>query len=88
MLVSNKIIINLSYKDQLFWLIYVTIDYLDIKTYYSQNWLDILLLDLISIVYKQIKDLNNKNRDLKVKIYYLALKTIFEYIYTIFIIYI
>lgn len=35
-----------------------------------------LLIDPLVIVYKEIKDANNKNKDLKIKIYYIALKTI------------
>lgn len=31
---------------------------------------------LISIIYEQSEDTNNKNKDLKTKIYYIALKTI------------
>lgn len=41
---------------------------------------DILFLDFRFIIYKQLKDLHNKNKDLKAKIYHLALKTILEYI--------
>lgn len=40
-----------------------------------------LFLDFISIVDKQLKDINNKNKDLKAKIYYMALKTMLQRIY-------
>lgn len=40
----------------------------------SKNWLSTLLLDFILIVDKQIRNLNNKNRDLEVKIYLMILK--------------
>lgn len=52
---------------------------LDEKMRWCQNWPGILLLSSISIVYKQREDSNNKNRDLKVKIYHLALKIILKY---------
>lgn len=80
LLIIDKTIINLSYEDQVFWPVYITIKNLDAKTYWSQNWLATLFLGLIPIVYKQTKDLNNKNIDLKAKIYHLVLKTILQYI--------
>lgn len=58
--------------------IYITRDHLDIKLCRSQNWLRTLLLGLIYIVNQQIEDFNNKDRDLKIKIYHLALKTMLE----------
>ena len=67
---------SLSYGDQIFWPVYVIIGNLDAKMRQSQNRPDILLLSSIPIVYKQLKDSNNKDRDLKAKIYHLALKTI------------
>lgn len=48
--------------------------------YQSQNWSDNLLLGFTLIVHKQIEDLNNKNIDLKAKIYHLALGTIFKHL--------
>ena len=44
----------------------------------SHSWLDTLLMGFIPIVYKQVKDFNIKDRDLKAKIYYLALKTMLK----------
>lgn len=43
-----------------------------------------LLLSSISIIYKQLEDANNKKKDLKAKIYYIALKTMLQYIYSSF----
>lgn len=43
-----------------------------------------MLLGSNLIIYKQAKDFNNKNRDLKVKIYDLILKTILKYIKVIY----
>lgn len=60
---------SISYKDQIFCPLYVIIDKLDIKMCQSQNWLDTLLSDSKPIVYKQKKNSNNKNKDLRAKIY-------------------
>ena len=40
-----------------------------------------LFLGFISIVYKQSKEVNNKNKNLKVKIYFMAFKTILQRTY-------
>ena len=40
-----------------------------------------LTLGSFFIIYKCLKDTNNKKKDLKVKIYYLILKTISHYTY-------
>lgn len=40
-----------------------------------------LLLNTFSIFYKRLKDRNNKNKDLKAKIYYMAWKTILKHTY-------
>lgn len=53
----------------------------DSKMQQSQIHLEILLLESISIIHQSLKDKNNKDKDLKAKIYYLALTTIFEYKY-------
>ncbi len=58
-----------------FWLVFVIISNIDIKTCQNQNWLDNLLLISIPIVHKQVEDSNNEDRDLKGKIYHLALET-------------
>ena len=75
---------SLSYGDQILWPVYITIGNLDTKTRQSQKRLRILLLDSILIIYKQSKDANNKNKDLKAKIYYIALKTILQHTYSSF----
>lgn len=71
---------SLSHKDQIFWPVYVIIDNLDAKTHWSQNRPGTLLLGFIMIVHQRVENSNNKTRDLKAKIYYIALKTIIEYI--------
>ena len=69
---------SLSHGDQIFWPVYDTIGNLDAKTCRSQNRLGTLFLGSILIVYEQLRDSNNKGRDLNAKIYYLALKTMLE----------
>lgn len=66
-----------SYRGQTLWPIYITIENLDVKTWQSQKWLKSLLFGSIFIFYKQLKNQNNKNKDLKTKIYHIVLKTIF-----------
>lgn len=73
---SNKIVISLSYEDQTLLLLYIIISNLDLKTRYRETWLSTLLLQSISVIHKQSEDTDNKNKDLKAKIYHLALKTI------------
>ena len=70
---------SLSHRDQVFWPIYVIIGNLDAKICQSRNRLEILFLDSIPIVYKRAEDSNIKNKDLKAKTYYLALKTMLEH---------
>lgn len=53
----------------------ITINNLALKTWYNQTLLGILFLGLISIIKKHLKDRNNKNKNLKPKIYHLILKT-------------
>ena len=76
LLSNDKIVISLSYGDQTLWPVYIIIGIFDSKTWRSPTRLDTLFLDFISIVYKCLKDENNKNQYLKVKIYYLVLTTI------------
>ena len=66
---------NFNHGDQIMWPVYITIKNLDTKTWQSQKWLRTLLLNFLPIIYKRSKDVNNKNKDLKAKIYYMALKT-------------
>lgn len=76
LLISNKIIMSLSYRDQIVWLVYITINNLNLKPRQNQTRLSILFCGSIPIIFKHLKDKNNKNPDLKVKIYYLTLTTI------------
>lgn len=71
---------SLSYRNQVFWPVYITRANLDVKIRYCQNWPAILFLSFIFIDYKQVKDLNNKDKDLKTKIYFLTLKIILKHI--------
>ncbi len=71
---------SFSYRNQVFWSVYVSISNLDAKMWQSQNWPDILLLGSIPIVHKQVEDPNNKDRDLKAKIYLLALETMLKHL--------
>lgn len=43
-----------------------------------------LLFGSISIIYKRLKDANNKNQDLEAKIYHITLKTILQHTYLSF----
>ena len=63
----------------MWWPVYITIGNLDSKTWRSQNWSGTLLLGFISIVCEQLEDGDNKDKDLKAKIYYLALQTMLQY---------
>ena len=75
LLSSDKTVMSLSHGDQTLWPVYITIGNLDSKTQRSQTRLGILLLGSIPSVHKRSKDGNNKNQDLKAKIYHLALTT-------------
>ncbi len=78
---SNKIVMNLSYKNQISWLVNIIIGNLDAKTRQSQKQLKILFLGFIQIILKQLEDTNNKDKNLKVKIYHITLKFILWHIY-------
>ena len=78
---SDKTVISLSHGYQILWPVYIIIGYLDAKTWRSQKRPEILLLGSISIIYKRSKDVNNKNKDLKAKIYHMALKTMLQHTY-------
>ncbi len=77
---------SLSHRDEILWSVNVTINNLDAKTYWSKNRPSILLLGFIPVVYKQAKDLNNKNRDLSPKSIIWLWKLCLN-IYNLFIIY-
>ena len=72
---------SLSYGNQILWPVYIIIRNLDAKTWQSQKQPRTLLLDFISIIYKRSKNINNKDKDLKTKIYYMALKTMLQHTY-------
>ncbi len=72
---------SLSHGDQILWPVYITIGNLDAKTWQSQKWPGILLLSSIPIIHERCKDAYNKDKDLKVKIYYMALKTMLQHTY-------
>ena len=72
---------SLSYWDQTLWPVYITIENLNAKTRRAQKRPKTLLLGFISIVHERSKDANNKNKDLKAKIYHMALKTMLQCTY-------
>lgn len=67
---------SLSYKDQILWPVYIISRNLDAKIWQSQKWPKTLFSSFISIIYKWLEDINNKNKDLKAKIFYMILKII------------
>ena len=75
LLSSDKTVMSLSHGDQTLWPVYITISNLDSKTRRSQTRPGTLLLGSIPIVHKRSEDGNNKDQDLKAKIYHLALTT-------------
>lgn len=79
LILSDKIIISLSYENLTLWPIYITIGNLDVNIWQSQKLSRTLLLGFIFIIYEQSKDAKNKNQELKAKIYCIALKTILQY---------
>lgn len=72
---------SFSHKDQILWLIYITIANQDAKTRQFQKRLGTLLLNIIPIFHKRLEDVNIKDKDLKAKIYYMTLKTLLQYTY-------
>ena len=79
LLSSDKTVMSLSHVDQTLWPVYITIDNLDSKTWRSQTHPGTLLLGSILIVHEHLENGNNKDQDLKVKIYHLALTTMLQY---------
>ena len=75
---------SFSHRDQTLWPVYITIKNLDTKIWQSQKRPRMLFLGSIFIIYEWSKDVNNKDNDLKAKIYYMALKTILQYTYLSF----
>ena len=78
LLLSDKTVMSLSHWDQTLWPVYITIGNLDSKFCRSQTRPGILLLGSISIVHERSEDGNNKNQDLRAKIYHLPLTTILQ----------
>ena len=75
---------SLNHGDQTLWPVYITIENLDAKTRQSQKRLGTLLLGSIPIIHKRLEDANNKDKDLKAKIYHMALKTMLQRTYPSF----
>ncbi len=69
---------SLSHGNQTFWPVYITIGNLDTKTRQSQKRPGTLLLSSIPIIHQQSEDANNKDKDLKFKIYHMVLKTMLQ----------
>ena len=78
LLSSDKTVMSLSHGDQTLWPVYITISNLDSKIRRSQTRPSTLLLGSIPIVHEHSEDGNNKNQDLKAKIYHLALTTMLQ----------
>ncbi len=78
---SDKTVISLSHVDQILWPVYIIIGNLDAKTQRFQKRPGILLLGSISIICERSEDTNNKDKNLKAKIYHMVLKTILQHTY-------
>ncbi len=72
---------SLSNGDQILWLVYITIRNLDKIIWQFPKRPGTLLLGSIFIIHEQFKDTNSKDKDLKTKIYHMALKTILQHTY-------
>ncbi len=72
---------SFSHGDQILWPVYITIGNLDAKIWRSQKRSGTLFLGSIPIIHKRFKDANNKDKDLKAKIYHMALKTMLQRTY-------
>lgn len=81
---SDKTVMSLSHGDQTLWPVYITIGNLDAKTRRSQKRPGTLLLGSIPIIHERSEDANNKDKDLKAKIYHMALKTMLQRTYPSF----
>lgn len=77
-------VINFSYRNLTLWPINIRIRNLDVKIWQSQKWPKTLLLVFVSSIQEQLKDANNKIKDLKAKIFHIVLKTMLQYIYSNF----
>ena len=76
---------SLSHGDQILWPVYIIIGNLDAKTRRSQKRLGTFLLGSIPIIHERLEDANNKNTNLKAKIYHMALKTMLQCTYPSFL---
>ena len=74
-------VMSFSHSNQTLWSVYITIENLDVKTRQSQKLPRMLFLSSIPIFYEQSEDANNKNKDLKAKIYHIALKSMLQRTY-------
>ena len=84
LILSDKTVISLSHGDQILWAVFITIENLDAKTWHTQKWPGTLLLGFIPIIHERLENANNKDKDLKAKIYYMALKTMLQLTYSSF----
>lgn len=78
---SDKTLVSFNCRDQTLWPVYDTIGNLDAKMRQSQKRPGILLLNSNPMIHERLEDANNKNKNLKIKIYHIALKTISKRIY-------
>ena len=78
---SDKTVMSFSHEDLTLWPVYITITNLDATTRQSQKRPGMLFFGSIPIVHERSEDANNKNKDLKTKIYHMALKTILQCTY-------
>ena len=72
---------SFSHRHQTLWQVYITIENLDTKIRQSQKRPEMLLLGFIPIVYEWSEDANNKDKDLKAKIYNMDLKSMLQRTY-------
>ena len=77
-------VMSLSHGDQTLWPVYISIENLNAKIRRSQKRPKTLLLSSIPIIYERSEDANNKDKNLKAKIYNMALKTMLKCTYPSF----
>lgn len=69
-------VLSLSHGNHTQWPVSIIIENLDTKIWESQKRPRTIFLGSIPIIHKGSENKNNKDRNLKAKIYYIALKTI------------
>ena len=74
-------VMSLSHGNQTLWPVYITIRNLDAKIRQSQKRPEMLFLGSIYIIHERSENANNKNKDLKAKIYHMVSKTILQHTY-------